>query len=168
MHPRRISLASLLGIVAVAGLGLAGLKSATVLWTTAATTVTLGLLLAAVLGAALLRGAERAFWLGFALFGWVYLLLVDWSWIGAQVGHDLTGGFRELIDALFPSDPKLRNVSTTAPEYFAAARRRDIRIGNTVQISRLFLCLLFALVGGLVGRAFRARADDRRTGPDVG
>jgi hypothetical protein len=166
MRPRRISLASLLGIVAVFGLGLAGLKSSTVLWTTAATTVTLALLLAAVLGAVLLRGPERAFWLGFALFGWVYLVLVDWSWIGAQVGHDLTGGFRELVDALFPQDPNLR-FTPTSPQQFEEARKRDIRIGNAVQISRLFLCLLFALVGGLIGRAFAARREDRQPGPAV-
>src|SRR4051795_10854976 len=102
MVRNRISLAALLGLVLVCGLGLAAMRSPTVFWTTAATTVTLGLLLTDVLGAWLLRGPDRGFWAGFALFGGVYLLLVNWSWIGEQVGHDLAGGIREAADDLFP------------------------------------------------------------------
>src|SRR5947199_2177269 len=98
----RLSLAALLGLVFVCGLGLAAMRSPTVFWTTAATTVTLGLLLTGVLGAWFLRGPDRGFWAGFALFGGVYLLLVNWSWIGEQVGHDLTGGIRDAADGLFP------------------------------------------------------------------
>ncbi|MGZ3397173.1 MAG: hypothetical protein ACXVB2_23940, partial [Isosphaeraceae bacterium] len=54
----RFGLASLLGIVAVIAFGLAGLFSATTFWTSAAATVTLGVLLGAVLGALLLRDGE--------------------------------------------------------------------------------------------------------------
>ena len=62
-----------MGIVAVIALGCVGLVSASTFWTSAAATITLGLLLGAVLGAVLLRGAEQAFLLGFALFGIIYL-----------------------------------------------------------------------------------------------
>ena len=43
-------------------------------------------------GAWMLRGEEQAACLGFALFGIVYLVLVNWGWVGAQFGHDLTAG----------------------------------------------------------------------------
>jgi hypothetical protein len=99
----RFSLANLLGIVAVIALGLTGLSSATTFWTSAAATVTLGLLLAALLGAVLLRGADRAFWLGFALFGGTYLVLVEWDWIGGQLGHDLTAGLSGVADSILRS-----------------------------------------------------------------
>jgi hypothetical protein len=78
-----------MGIVAVIALGCVGLVSASTFWTSAAATITLGLLLGAVLGVVLLRGPEQSFWLGFALFGIIYLLLVDWDWFGGQLGHDL-------------------------------------------------------------------------------
>ena len=88
----RLTLASLMGLVAVIALGMAGLFSASTFWTAAAATVTLILLLGAVLGTILLRGAEWAFCLGFALFGVVYFVLVEWDWVGGQLGHDLTAG----------------------------------------------------------------------------
>ena len=103
MHGPRLTLASLLGIVGVLALGFAGLASSTTFWTSAAATVTLALLLGAVLGALLLGERERAFCLGFALFGGVYLVLVDWDWLGAQFGHDLTAGLSDLADSLVPA-----------------------------------------------------------------
>jgi uncharacterized membrane protein YeaQ/YmgE (transglycosylase-associated protein family) len=97
----RISLAGSLGIVAVIAMGLAGMRLASSLWTTAAATITLALLLSAVIAARLLDGLDRAFWGGFALFGWSYLLLVNWDWIGGQFGHDLTAGLSDVAEAMF-------------------------------------------------------------------
>src|SRR5947209_13045240 len=95
----RISLAGSLGIVAVIAMGMAGMRSASSLWTTAAATITLGLLLSALIAARLLEGPDRAFWAGFALFGWSYLVLVNWDWVGGQFGHDLTGGLSDAAEA---------------------------------------------------------------------
>jgi hypothetical protein len=150
MVPRRLSLAALMGIVIVAGLGLASLRFATVLWTAAATTVTLALLLSAVLGSLFLRGYNRAYWVGFALFGGVYLVLVDWSWIGAQVGYDLTAGLREFAETVHPPVSAI-NLGPRNPSY-ELSRARDIKIGNFVQITRLSLSLAFAWLGGMIGR----------------
>src|SRR5262245_5156858 len=97
----RISLAGSLGIVAVIAMGLAGMRSASSLWTMAAATVTLALLLSAVIAARLLDGLDRAFWAGFAVFGWSYLLLVNWDWIGGQFGHDLTAGLSDVAETIF-------------------------------------------------------------------
>ena len=49
MVRNRMSLAAMLGLVFVCSLGLAAMRSPTVVWTTAATTVALGLLLTGVL-----------------------------------------------------------------------------------------------------------------------
>ena len=189
----RISLAGSLGIVAVIAMGLAGMRSASSLWTTAAATVTLALLLAAVIAARLLDGLDRAFWAGFALFGWSYLLLVNWDWIGGQFGHDLTAGLSDIGEAMFakvevptpPQPPATAFSARTAPDaaiapepgaaipapatrfvvvspeaYHEEVRARQIKLGNFVQISRMFLALLFGLLGGLIASVIaRARRD---------
>jgi hypothetical protein len=154
MNGPRLTLASLLGIVAVVALGLAGIRSATTIWTSAAATLCLGVLLGSVLGACLLRGKEQAFCLGFALFGIIYLLLVEWDWVGAQFGHDLTAGLTDLAEALVPSPAVATQASPTgfAPNVpFELLAARQIRVGNFVQISRMLLALIFGLAGGYVG-----------------
>ena len=55
--------------------GFAALREADVLWDSGLFSLTLGLLLAAVLLAVHRTEARRAFWIGFALFGWGYLSL---------------------------------------------------------------------------------------------
>src|SRR3954462_4782123 len=102
MNPRRTSIAGLMGIVGVFALGMAALQFATVLWTAAASTITLALLLTAVVGTIWLRGPDRAYWSGFAAFGWAYLLLVDWDWLGGQFGHDLTSGILDVAEWAVP------------------------------------------------------------------
>ncbi len=99
----RLMLASLMGLVAMVALGMASLFSASTFWTAAAATVTLMLLLGAVLGTILPRGAEWASCLGFALFGVVYFVLVEWDWVGGQLGHDLTAGLIDLAKSMIPS-----------------------------------------------------------------
>jgi hypothetical protein len=193
----RISLATLLMIVAVVALGLAGMVSASRFWTAAAATVTLALLLAAVLAACLLAGADRAFWAGFALFGWVYLLLVNWDWVGGQFGHDLTAGLSAVAEIIFPEvtvtgppqvsgsgfptppapsvkmapGPRAPAVVTPALppspsaetiagfNFFEMTQQRQIKIGNFVQIGRMLLALLFALLGGFLARTMAERRD---------
>jgi hypothetical protein len=181
----RISLAGSLGIVAVIAMGLAGMRSASSLWTTAAATVTLAMLLSAAIAARLLDGLDRAFWAGFALFGWSYLLLVNWDWVGGQFGHDLTAGLSDVAEAIFATDdipappqPPATAFSARTPQKVTIqpdpgvvnpppvtgfvvvsqadsleqARARQIKLGNFVQIGRMFLALVFGLVGGLIAR----------------
>jgi hypothetical protein len=172
MNPRRTSIAGLMGIVGVVALGMAAMRSATVLWTAAASTITLALLLTAVVGAIWLRGPDRAYWSGFATFGWAYLLLVNWEWIGGQFGHDLTSGFLDIAEWAVPK--KIVPVSAPPPAgaspvmapppagAFQAMANRSITVGNFVQIGRLLIALVFALIGGSIARAFAARAEASR------
>ncbi len=156
----RLSLASLMGLVAVIALGLAGLFSASTFRTAAAATVTLMLMLGAVLGTILPRSPEWAFCIGFALFGVVYFVLVEWDWVGGQLGHDLTAGLVDPAESMIPSPVvATRSIALGLPipvpmETLAA---RQIRVGNFVQISRMALALCFALAGGCLGRLFNHR-----------
>jgi hypothetical protein len=74
MGMRRISIAGLLGFVAVFAISLAALVNATYAWRGAVFTLTMMMLFASVLGV-IFRGWRTGGWLGFALFGWGYLLL---------------------------------------------------------------------------------------------
>jgi hypothetical protein len=162
----RFTIASLLGIVAVLAIGMAGLAIATTFWTSAASTVTLAFLLGSVLGAVFLAGPEKAFCLGFALFGGVYLALVDWDWLGGQFGHDLTVGLSEVAASLFPDQPVAAAPGIVVNVPVEILRAKQIRTGNFVQIGRCALSLTFAALGGFVARSLHARRD--RGGNDHG
>jgi hypothetical protein len=73
MRRFRFSIASLLGVVLFAALALAALRAATDAWDSGVFTTTVLIFLVALL--LTVHGTERrrAYWLGFALFGWAYL-----------------------------------------------------------------------------------------------
>jgi Cu/Ag efflux pump CusA len=73
MHHLRYHIAGALGAVLCVAVGFAALREADELWDTCLFSLTLGLLLFAVLLTAHRTGDRRAFWIGFALFGWGYL-----------------------------------------------------------------------------------------------
>jgi hypothetical protein len=195
----RMSLSSLMVTVAVIALGLAGITSASRLWTVVAATATLALLLSAILASWLASGLERGFWAGFAVFGWTYLVLVNWDWVGGQFGHDLTPNLGAAAEWLIPEvrDPVMATLPMAPPagpapvgtaarsrivppalapgaaavsalrsDYYERAQERQIKIGNFVEIGRLVLALLFALLGGFIGRMLAERRD-RPRGADL-
>ena len=75
MGPFRFRVRRLMGLVLAVSLGLAALRQADALWDSLTLAATFGTLLVAVLLAIHRRGERRAFWIGFALFGWAYLAM---------------------------------------------------------------------------------------------
>jgi len=73
MRRIRFTIAGLLVIVLFVAVGFAGLREASDLWDSGLFTVTLGILLISILLAVHCSVSRRAFWIGFALFGWIYL-----------------------------------------------------------------------------------------------
>jgi hypothetical protein len=71
----RFSIASLLVAVLTFGLAFAALREPTDAWDSAMLGLSLLLLLGATIFAVHRTGNRRAYWLGFALFGWTYLVL---------------------------------------------------------------------------------------------
>ena len=69
----RFNIANLLVIIFVLGVGFAAVREATDLWDAGIFTLTLVFLSVSVLLAIHRRESGRAFWIGFALFGWIYL-----------------------------------------------------------------------------------------------
>src|SRR5271157_2029993 len=73
MRRFRFSIASLLVVVLYVAVGFAALKESSDLWESGVFTLTLAALLISILLAVHRSGSRRAFWIGFALFGWTYL-----------------------------------------------------------------------------------------------
>ena len=71
----QFSIKALLGLAVFVALACAALLSASEWWAGATFTLTLAVLLVAVLASIFRRGSTRAFWIGFAVVGWVYLSL---------------------------------------------------------------------------------------------
>src|SRR5271166_4360934 len=69
----RFSIASLLLVVLFVAAGFAALRESNETWNSGVFTLTLAALLISILLAIHRTESRRAFWIGFALFGWIYL-----------------------------------------------------------------------------------------------
>jgi hypothetical protein len=73
MRRIRFNITSLLVVVLILGVGSAALRGSNDLWDSGLFTLTLGMLLVSILFSVHRTDSKRAFWIGFALFGWIYL-----------------------------------------------------------------------------------------------
>jgi hypothetical protein len=73
MPKLRFNIASLLVVILVLGVGFAALRESSDLWESGVLTLMIGILLISILLAVHRTESKRAFWLGFALFGWAYM-----------------------------------------------------------------------------------------------
>jgi hypothetical protein len=76
----RFSIRQLLLGTALVAVACVALRSASPLWVAALLGLTLLLFAAAVPLAVFRQGTDRAYWFGFALFGWLYMLLLAYGW----------------------------------------------------------------------------------------
>lgn len=95
-------------IVAVA-LACAALTYASPVWATLTFTGTIGSLLLALPAIVYRIGRERAFWVGFALLGWSYLILVFGPWFQANIRRHLAT--QQALEFLLPKMQRTETVS---------------------------------------------------------
>jgi hypothetical protein len=157
MHFNRFSIAGLMGVVLISALGLAALRS--VSETTAGITllVACAALALAVVGAICRTGSERAWWLGFAVFGWGYLNLAFWSHSNETTLPTIIG-LTTLFSYLGLTVPTL----PTGPTLSTAIDPSFIRTGHFV------LSLIIAALGGILASALFGRHGLRSTQADDG
>jgi hypothetical protein len=86
---RRVSILGLMGCVFACAVALAALRNASELWAGITLLIALGALGTALLGVIYQQGKDRAWWLGFALFGGGYLTLAFAPWFSEEVGLKL-------------------------------------------------------------------------------
>lgn len=83
------TIAGLMILVLACGIAIASLKNASELWAGILLSLVLGVLATSLLAFLNRRGAIRAFWQGFAIFGWGYLVLSSAPWFAEQVAPKL-------------------------------------------------------------------------------
>lgn len=86
---RRFTIAGLMAVILVCGVAVAALRDASDTWAGLLLMLTLFLLGSAAFGIRYRRDGKQAFWFGFALFGWGYLVLSQAPWFADQVGPRL-------------------------------------------------------------------------------
>lgn len=79
MGAPKFSLRALLVLVAVVAIGCFALITANELWLTLVFSLVVGLLLFALVAAVAFDGNNRAFWLSFALVGWAFFWIAEFS-----------------------------------------------------------------------------------------
>ena len=113
MSRPRFSIGSLMVVVLFCGVGAAALRSSSGLWAQVLFTLTLAMLGVAALGALYRRGARRASWAGFVLFGGGYLALCFGPWAAGEVRpHLATSALLSYArERIVPADPNANKVA---------------------------------------------------------
>src|SRR4051794_21139309 len=92
----RVSILGMMAIIVATAMAFAALRSASDLWFSTTSTFCTVLLLVALIAARFRRGSERAFWFGFAVFGWGFfrLGLGPWASESAVLGEGSIVSFK--------------------------------------------------------------------------
>jgi hypothetical protein len=149
----RFSIASLLAAIAFCGVGVAALRSASVLWASALFTADVAVFSAGILAAMASRGRSRLSWTGLAIFGWIYLAVAFGPWPFNPDGPPplLT---IPLLDAI--QDAIVTDGNTP---YLTLDRERPTERQMAIhyrQVGHTLGAALFGLMGALLGRFFAA------------
>src|SRR4051812_22279841 len=154
MRPPRFSISGLMGAVLVASLGLAAFHSANETWAGMMLLVTEGFLALAVVGAICRRGAGRAWWLGFLIFGWSYLRL------SSRISFELpTIRLLELIQSSVGASAPPASANPSGNRFVLARDHSPFE-----QVGHCLWSLLAATLGGFLARALFAAGSLRPEG----
>lgn len=155
----RLSLAALMGVVALIAVGVAALRSSTAIWAALVILLALGTVCGATVGAVLRRGPDRGPWLGFAVFGWAYFLMTLSPW-GGEYG---LGPARFLTRAstalLVHIDPDLVEMPIEGVEEFADFTGTGKSRSYYHAIFHALMTVIFATIGALIGRGVAMSGD---------
>lgn len=168
MRRTRLTILGLMGIVLLLAAMLAALKHPGALISGCFQAANLMLLLTAILGAIFTRGRPRAFWVGFALFGWFFAV----NDLSSVLGDDKLDAQKAvlaelgpmLFDTMHPDEREQELARYTNPFHRARAANalasnRDQLYESFVRTLRTFFCLAAATAGGAIGYRFAKRTE---------
>ncbi len=159
----RFPIAGLMLAVLVVALGLAALRNASDIWAGETFLLTCAVLTLAVVGVACGGDSHRAWWLGFALFGWGYLLLALWSSLDLPTTQ-LTNWFQTRLNAKPPGGGGLQSVELAGG--FGGSVSTP-PVAPFQQIGHCLWALLAALIGGTVSSLLFGGRRDRTENRDA-
>jgi len=81
----RLSIAALMGFIFIFGVGLAAFRYTNKLWASFFFSLAIGAMVIASLGAVFHRGLPQRFWAGYAICGWLYLVMNFGPWFEYEV-----------------------------------------------------------------------------------
>jgi hypothetical protein len=158
MGTSRASIASLCATVAVFALGCAALPRSTPMWASVIFTATVVIFTLAFLRAINTDGVSRAFHIGLAICGWLYVMDTAFR------NHD--GSINNLHPALLTTVVLDRSLSHIIPDVFTRDQsgqingvtvEYEIRMHSYYQIGHSLWALLSGLTGGWFAVFFRER-----------
>ncbi len=167
MRTIRFRIAGLMGAVLVVAVGLAALRSASEAWSGVMFLMTCGVLCLAIVGVVCRGDDQRAWWLGFALFGWGYLLLSMWSTVNLPTMTLLDAIAARLGQPIRFSGGMgggMRSIGLWAFGAFGGGNAGGPTLTVMQEIAHSLWALVFALLGGFLARAIfggASRRDER-------
>lgn len=153
MRKSRVTIASLLGLILLCGIFLAGLRSGSNDWVKLTYSLTfLSLVYAAI--AARYRGA---FWYGFAVAGWAYFVIGFGPWINTPLESTPPPALNaNLLTSVVLQSMANALSENDSPMTFRigalTARMVSINDANRIGIGHCALTMVFGLAGGLVAK----------------
>jgi hypothetical protein len=145
----RFNIAQLMAVVLYFGFGFAALRNANPFWASVSHTLAILLILAAVVGALAQRGVARLSWAGIAIFGWAYLLI--------ELLPDRAVGSFGAGPIPWPG-PLIEIGTAQLQPYIHPFARGSSDYVEYDQVSHSLGLILFALLGGMLGRIFARKA----------
>jgi hypothetical protein len=170
MRHFRFSIRGLMVVIVLLCLAFAALRFPTPLWANIWFSLTVAALTLAVPAAVYRRGEQRAFWVGFAVCGWVYFILALAPWMEGEAGFQLaTTTILDLmsphiVQKIAPVEPppwQVWNIPDDSP-----ASSRSVRYVTLISpelylhIGHAFFCILIALLGGVIVRYLAATCQE--------
>ena len=163
----------LMAAIVLLAVAFAGLRSPTPLWANLWFSLILAALIFSVTAAVYRKGEQRAFWVGFATFGWVYFVLALAPWFHTEIGFQLfsttildvlapyivqkeyllrsyVGSFNPPFDPGVPSPWQHWNLPEFPPEnpWRMVGYVTLISPGLYLRIGHAVFCMLVAIMGG--------------------
>jgi hypothetical protein len=153
----RTSIMGMVLVVAAFAMAFAALRSASDLWFSAVYTFTVVLLLLTVIVARFRRGDEKAFWFGFAVFGWGFFLLGFGLWMNPLASFDFEEGEPSRLNPNLLTSRAIFVVVTRLRTHADAVQDIEKITWNTIGIAHLLITMVLAVCGGMIGALLRRR-----------
>jgi hypothetical protein len=176
----RFSIAGLMGVVLVAAIGMAALRSASETWAGVLFFSACGAFTLAIVGIIYRGQAERAWWLGFALFGWGYLAAAFWPMDHFRLPVLPTAALLESLSSALGVDSQGTSSGPSTVGMGSVGRLQSFRrvmvspfvVGSAAtgvdrsfqQVGHSLLALVFAIVGGTLAAILFAIPSNRAEG----